>query len=150
MADRNTCAVFAAALILAACSSANTSHQQQMAAPACSAGALFKAAVAKERFNPHDPSYALLPAGNRAGAYKPRCDGRWAIAAISRPHVGTTDGITLFHADSHGRWAEVAGLGGMPADCQLMKVGVPHAVATTLLPPSQSYNGSGDPCNPGG
>lgn len=142
----------AVVLIIAACGATSPSRQPQGQgnAPACSATALFNAAVVAEHLNPHDPGYAPLPPGDRAGAYNVHCDGQWAIAAISRPRVGTTDGITLFHADSSAHWAEAATLGGQPADCQLAKAGVPNVVATVLVPPSQSYNGPGGPCNPAG
>ena len=73
-------------------------------APACSASELFHAAVNKERFNANDPSYAGFGHfGNRPGAYGVICDRGWAVALISRPNVGTTDGETLFRAKS-GSW----------------------------------------------
>ena len=109
-------------------------------APPCSASLLFAAAVAGQHFStnpalyPHDP-------GQGPGAYDPVCDGTWAIAAVSHPGVGTTDGGVLFHAHG-GSWSYVAGIGGVPADCILEQNGVPAAVAETLWPPSQSQPAS--------
>jgi len=100
--------------------------------PPCSAADLFTAAVAKEGFNPDDPSYAQFGPGQAAGAYQPTCVGTWAIASISRPQVGTTDGATLFHA-VEGTWAETAPLGAPFSTCTLTGHGVPQATAEQLM-----------------
>lgn len=101
---------------------------------ACSPQLLFQAAVNKEHFNPQDPSYAALRAvGNGPGAYEVRCDGGWAVAAISRPKDGTTDGETVFKKDSSGTWVDVGMIGGYaPSECVLEPLGVPGPVASVL------------------
>jgi hypothetical protein len=110
------------------------------AAAPCSPTVLFQAAVAKEHFNPNDPSYAQLGTdGNHPGAYGLVCDGDWAIALISRPNVGTTDGETLFN-ETGGAWREVGMLGGSVAECQMGRFDVPTAVAAVL---SHGIQGSG-------
>lgn len=96
----------------------------------CIAADLFNAAVAKEHFNPHDPGYQT--AGANAGAYDPLCIGNWATASISRPNVGTTDGGTLFHRVSNGRWVETAAIEWPFVACALTKYGVPPADAVKL------------------
>jgi hypothetical protein len=101
--------------------------------PACDPNLLFQAAVAEEGFNPNDPSYAQIAAtGGGPGASGQVCDQGWAVAAISRPNVGTTDGFTLFRVNSQGAWAEVGTLGGSAAECQLTADGVPPDVAAVL------------------
>lgn len=105
-------------------------------APVCDPAALFKAAYTAEGFNPNDPSYAQLTAvGDGPGAHGARCVGQWALAGISRPNVGTTDGATLFRQGPEGTWHEIGG-GGMwlVASCQLVKMGVPASVAHQLAP----------------
>jgi hypothetical protein len=114
------------------------------AAP-CSSSALFAASIAKEHFNPDDHSYKTFPPDNQAGAYGTVCDGSWALAAISRPNVGTTDGDTLFQFVA-GSWKEITVVGGMPADCQLEQAGVPASVALELLPPARSFSGTPSEC----
>jgi hypothetical protein len=115
-------------------------HLSAHPAPPCSASLLFAAAVAGQHFStnpalyPHDP-------GQGPGAYDPVCDGTWAIAAVSHPRVGTTDGEVLFQAQG-GSWSYVASIGGVPADCILEQSGVPAAVAKVLWPPSQSQPAS--------
>ena len=99
--------------------------------PACDAAVLFAAAVAKEGFNPDDPSYASLGAGQGPGAFHATCLGGWAMATVSRPPVGTTDGDTLFRARG-GRWVEVAAIGYPLTPCALAHQGVPPDVARRL------------------
>jgi hypothetical protein len=67
--------------------------------------------------------------------------GTWAIASVSRPDIGTTDGITLFRARD-GAWIEVAGVGGVHADCVLEAAGVPASVARLLWPTNSSLGAS--------
>jgi hypothetical protein len=98
--------------------------------PACSPKALFDAAVAKEHFNRNDPSYATM--GQRPTAYGAICDGGWAFALISRPNVGTTDGFTVFRADSAGKWVEVREIGPNDSACALTGLGVPAKIAIIL------------------
>lgn len=102
------------------------------ATAACSAPLLFQAAVTKEGFNPNDPSYSQLSAdGEGPGAYAAACDDGWAVALISRPNVGETDGETLFQSQS-GAWVEVAGAPVGLDECDLESAGVPATVATVL------------------
>jgi hypothetical protein len=110
--------------------------QRAALTPACSAGALFQAAVAGQHFNP-SPSGYPPGAGPGPGAYDPHCYGGWAIAGISHPNVGLTDGEVLFRAID-GTWTYVAGVGGVAADCELEQLSVPASVAQVLIPPSQS------------
>ena len=102
----------------------------------CSASLIFAAAVAAQHLSTDPAQYPPQP-GQGPGAYSPKCDGDWAIALISHPNVGTTDGNELFRAE-HGKWADVGGVGGVPADCILEKDGVPASVAKVLWPPAQS------------
>jgi len=106
-------------------------HAAPPAVAACSAPLLFQAAVAKEHFNPNDPSYATMGSqGNNPGAYGVQCDGAWAVAAVSRPNVGTTDGETYFES-VNGIWVELGnGPGG--AECDLTQAGIPQSVAIVL------------------
>jgi hypothetical protein len=98
----------------------------------CPASELFQAAVTKEGFNPNDPSYAGFGQyGNDPGAYGVQCDDEWAVALVSRPNVGTTDGETLFR-EASSVWQEVAQLGPAVAECNLEPDGVPHVVAQVL------------------
>jgi len=105
-----------------------------IASAKCSARLLFKAAVKKERFNPKDPSYAGFgKLGNNPGAYDKTCYHGWAVAVISRPNVGVTDGGTLFKA-SRNTWVEKTTLGASIAECNMLRahVGVPIGVALVL------------------
>jgi triacylglycerol lipase len=104
--------------------------------PACSAAVLFAAAVAGQHFSTNPGLYPNYP-GQGPGAYDPVCHGAWAIALVSHPNVGTTDGGVLFRAVG-GRWVYAAGIGGVPADCILEQNGVPPSVAKVLIPPSRS------------
>lgn len=110
------------------------------AAPPCSASLLFTAAVAGQHFSTNPAEYPPTQ-GQGPGAYNQICDGNWAIALVSHPHVGTTDGEVLFHAEG-GSWRYVGGVGGVPADCILEQNGVPASVAKVLWPPSQSQPSS--------
>ncbi|MGN6252682.1 MAG: hypothetical protein ACTHNS_12785 [Marmoricola sp.] len=88
--------------------------------PSCSRRALFRAAASHEGFDPADPSYASMSEGPTV--YGARCYDGWAVALVSRPEVGTTDGGTLFDV-SQGRWTERAQIGAaMP--CTLRPQGV--------------------------
>jgi hypothetical protein len=102
------------------------------ATTSCAPSLHFQAAVTSEHFNPDDPSYAGFGSnGNDPGAYGVVCDAGWAVALISRPNVGTTDGFTVFSVQD-GAWVEVGQLGGDDAACQMVEVGVPESVALTL------------------
>lgn len=88
---------------------------------------LFKAAQAAEGFGTsHGYSHISPP-----GATEAVCDAGWAVAAISRPIVGTTDGYTLFRSEA-AHWREVGQLGGSIATCQLKRYHVPSRVALIL------------------
>lgn len=106
------------------------------AAAPCSASLLFAAAIAGQHFSTDPAEYPPEP-GQGPGAYNPVCDGAWAIALISHPNVGTTDGEDLFHAQG-GSWTYIGSIGGVPADCLLERAGVPSSIAEVLWPPSQS------------
>jgi hypothetical protein len=106
------------------------------ATPPCSASLLFKAALTAQPMTTDRASYPPQPSQG-PGAYSPVCDRGWAIALISHPNVGTTDGFELFHARG-GSWTYLGGLGGELADCSLEHDGVPPSIAKVLLPPSQS------------
>jgi len=103
---------------------------------ACSAEALFVAAYTAEGFDPHDPSYRqLTEEGDGPGAYGRVCYQGWALALISRPNVGTTDGATLFRSTVDGVWREIRGAGGfLQAQCELYAYGVPPGIAAHLDP----------------
>jgi len=105
----------------------------------CAPSALFAAAVRREGFDPHSPDYAGV--GAAAGAFNPLCSGDWAIAVISRPLVGATDGDTLFTA-SDGRWSEVFVLGYPLTTCSLERVGLPAATALLFA----RHFGPASPC----
>lgn len=109
---------------------------QHAVTPTCSARLLFAAAVAGQHFSTEPGKYPPYP-GQGPGAYHPVCTGTWAVAVISHPEVGTTDGGALFRSMG-GKWVFVAGVGGVPADCLLERLGVPTAVARLLWPPSHS------------
>jgi hypothetical protein len=85
--------------------------------PPCSAHLLFAAAVAAEHFSTN-PSQYPSDAGPGPGAYDSVCDGTWALAAISHPHLGTQDSYTLFRAQG-GTWTLVTMVGGFFGDCNL-------------------------------
>lgn len=110
------------------------------AAPPCLASLLFTAAVAGQHFSTNPAVYPPTQ-GQGPGAYDPICDGNWAIALVSHPHVGTTDGEVVFRAEG-GSWRYVGSVGGVPADCILEQNGVPASVAKVLWPPSQSQPAS--------
>jgi len=116
-------------------------HRQDIRAnvlPPCSASRMFAAAEAKEHFSASSPGYNNTI---RPGASDPVCHGTWAIVSVSRPNVGTTDGITLFRAQD-GAWIEVADVGGVHADCVLEAAGVPASVARVLWPRNSSLGAS--------
>jgi hypothetical protein len=120
----------AALLAMAQTSEARTGHQESHVA--CTGHALFEAAVKKEGFNPNDPSYkSLSKVGNGPTAYEVKCSHGWALALVSRPKVGTTDGSTLFKVQD-GSWIEVAQLYSEVAGCLMEKHGAPPAVAKAL------------------
>jgi hypothetical protein len=132
--------VLAIAGALGGCSaSAQPPHGSGADAPsACSAKALFAAAEAGQHFSADSTGYN---ATIRPVALEPVCDDGWAVALISHPYVGSTDGGVLFHVVG-GRWVYAAEIGGVPAECMLEQRGVPHAVAAVLIPPSQSQPAS--------
>jgi hypothetical protein len=86
-------------------------------------------------FDPNDPSYQQLEAtgGPSAGpvASGQVCDDGWALASISRPDVGTTDGETLFQAQD-GQWVEADQVNGAAPACALEMDGVPSDIAIVL------------------
>jgi hypothetical protein len=93
----------------------------------CTASLLFNAAESGEHFNTRSGYGGDV----RPGASEVRCDAGWAVAAISHPNVGTTDGYTLFCTVS-GRWRFVGELGGSVAACQMRPFHVPAQVALNL------------------
>ncbi len=88
--------------------------------PPCSAKALFAAAEAGQHFSANSPGYSIILKPVATGA---KCDDGWAIALISHPYVGQTDGGVLFRA-VHGRWVFHSEIGGLAADCILELSGV--------------------------
>jgi hypothetical protein len=92
----------------------------------CRDSLLFAAAKAHEGFNTSHGYSHISP----AGAAEAICDAGWAVAAISRPNVGT-DGFTLFRSVA-SRWQEVVTLGGSVAACQTKQHHVPNKVALVL------------------
>jgi hypothetical protein len=93
----------------------------------CKDSLLFAAAKAHEGFSTsHGYSHISPP-----GASEAICDAGWAVAAISRPNVGTTDGFTLFRSVA-SRWQEVGTLGGSVATCEMKQYHVPNKVALVL------------------
>lgn len=104
--------------------------------PPCSSRALFAAAVAAQHFSPDPARYPTGPEG-QPGAYHRVCITGWAIATISHPKVGPTDGDTLFRS-AGGKWVYQSEVGGVPADCVLEHAGVPASAAKKLWPPSHS------------
>ena len=104
--------------------------------PLCRNQLLYAAAAAKEHLDPHDPGYGPGSFGITISpvATGAICVEGWAVALVSRPNVGTTDGFTLFQAQS-GHWVEVGTLGGSLAACGIERtygVHVPTAVALKL------------------
>ena len=101
----------------------------------CEPDLLYQAAAQKEGFSADDPSYRTAANPEGPVATGARCVGDWAVAGISRPNVGTTDGFTLFRwAD--GRWNDLTGPLDPPNDtCQLIDKGVPADIATVLQAP---------------
>ncbi len=117
--------VLALALGLATAAVPSAAHPAPSAP--CKDSLLFKAAQAAEGFSTsHGYSHISPP-----GATEAICDDGWAVAAISRPNVGTTDGYTLFQSIA-SRWREVSQLGGSVATCQLKRFHVPSRVALVL------------------
>jgi hypothetical protein len=108
------------------------------ASPPCSAKALFAAAEAGQHFSASSPGYSVIIKPVATGA---KCDDGWAIALISHPYVGQTDGGVLFRA-VHGRWVYHSETGGVAAECVLERDGVPARVATVLIPLAQSESAS--------
>ncbi len=92
----------------------------------CTTTRLYAAAVTREHLDVH--AYSGEP-GIGPFADRAVCHDGWAIADISRPNVGTTDGQVLFRTSGLG-WAEVAMLGNQGSDyCTLVRAGTPPAVA---------------------
>lgn len=139
-----------AAIIASGCGTAPSSAHKPTAhhtdtrgdssAPPCTSSLLFGAAVAAQHFST-DPADYPAQTGQAPGAYDPVCDDGWAVASISRPEVGTTDGYTLFRA-ADGKWVYTAQVGGIQADCILEQQHVPVSVAQALWPPSHSLGAS--------
>ena len=97
----------------------------------CDAAQLFAAAVAKEGFNPKDPSYGQ-PGVGPAQASNLACVGPWALADVFRPRVGPTDGTTLFVYRNRA-WLEI-GVTGVPLTApSLEHMGVPDGAAAALI-----------------
>jgi hypothetical protein len=131
------------AVIVSGCSTApqqvarkNDSSAPRSSLPPCKSSLLFAAAESAQHFSTDRSKYPPQP-GQGPGAYDPVCHNGWAIAFVSHPVVGTTDGGVLFRAEN-GRWAFVAEVGGVPADCILVKLGVSVSIAKALWPPAQS------------
>jgi hypothetical protein len=93
----------------------------------CNAASLFKAAEAGQHFNTRSGYEGDV----RPGASEVVCDAGWAVALISHPNVGTTDGNTLFRSVDD-RWRYVGELGGSVAICQMRRYHVPKQVALKL------------------
>ncbi|MHB1511131.1 MAG: hypothetical protein ACYCST_18070 [Acidimicrobiales bacterium] len=115
---------------------------------ACVPSTLFAVAVAKEHIDVNGPGYGGT--GPAPGAFNVDCDSGWAIAAISRPRVGITDGETLFHLVA-GRWEEVTSdvFGGMNRCTALADFGVPAAVATAFYANQRILCGAPTTSSPG-
>jgi hypothetical protein len=90
----------------------------------CSPNLLFHAAIAKEHFSP-----AAVPSGPRISIQE--CDGGWAVALVSRPNVGMTDGFTLFRW-RRGRWTEETQLPNGAVECNLEAEGISAALSAEL------------------
>lgn len=117
-----------AAALLGAAATAPSSHATSAGRSApCEASLLFKAAEAGQHFNTRSGYGGDV----RPGASEVICDAGWAVAAISHPNVGTTDGYTLFRA-VNGNWRFVGELGGSVATCQMRLYHVPKPIALKL------------------
>ena len=108
----------------------------------CSGTRLYAAAARKEGLKASD--YGTEPSTGPYTEYE-RCFDGWAEALVNRPHVGSTDGLTLFKA-SGTDWVEVSELGGDQITyCSYTAHGVPLATAKRFT----TYAGeasSGTPC----
>jgi hypothetical protein len=103
--------------------------------PSCSSKLLFAAVKAKENLS---ASRSVIAGTTpKPGAYGVRCDHGWAVADVSRPGVGETDGETLFRATSVWAEAQHPKIGGDPPrveNCYVRKYDhVPPQVADYLL-----------------
>jgi hypothetical protein len=126
---RRSLLIFAVAAACWAATAAAASPQAVRAAPSppCKAALLSKAAEAGQHFNTQ-----FGYRGNvRPGASEVVCDAGWAVALISRPNVGQTDGNTLFRAVD-GSWRYVGELGGSVAACEMGGYHVPKPIALEL------------------
>lgn len=112
----------------------------------CDSTLLFQAAAQREGFTADDPGYHTSWNPDGPGATIDRCIGDWALASISRPNVGPTDGLTLFHwVDGH--WTDVStGMGPPNGACQLVAEGAPTDIAAALLPPAEETDGVDPSC----
>ncbi len=93
----------------------------------CDAALLFKAAEVGQHFN----TRAGYGGNVRPGASEVVCDAGWAVALISHPNVGQTDGNTLFRSID-GTWRYVGELGGSVATCEMRHYHVPKPIALKL------------------
>jgi hypothetical protein len=116
--------VAAACCAVASASPASVSASQSQP---CKAALLFKAAEAGQHFNTRSGYEGNV----RPGASEVVCDAGWAVALISHPNVGPTDGNTLFRSVDD-RWRYVGELGGSVATCQMRRYHVPKQVALKL------------------
>lgn len=101
------------------------------ATTACSPSLLFQAAIAKEHFSP-----SAVPSGPRVSVQE--CDGGWAVALVSRPNVGMTDGFTLFRW-RRGRWTEDTQLPNGAVECNLEAEGIAAPLSAEL---ADGYRGT--------
>jgi hypothetical protein len=137
------CVVLSVSLFVVSCAGASTpsrhatNEQAARVSPRatapCSAALLFQAAVRKEHFNVSD-----LPSGPRVSVGK--CYAGWAVAAISRPNVGMTDGDMLFMSRGD-TWFEVEMLANGPVECWLEALHISAAVSAVL---ANGYKGSAE------
>jgi len=112
-----------------------TTHPVTVAS-GCTPAAMYLAASTKEHFSASDPGYKG-PGKPSPGASEPKCVQGWAIAEVSRPVVGITDGATLFR-ESGGVWHEVRVLGFPVVNCSLVVDDhVPPAIADQLVRPDR-------------
>lgn len=137
------------ALMASGCSTASSLQQtarkhsgsvSRSSSPPCKSSLLFAAAETGQHLSTDRSKYPPQP-GQGPGAYDPVCHDGWAIALVSHPAVGTTDGGVLFRAEG-GRWVYVAEVGGVPADCILVNLGVPASIAEALWSPARSAGAS--------
>jgi pimeloyl-ACP methyl ester carboxylesterase len=92
----------------------------------CTGTRIYAGAAAKEHLRAADYHDQV---GEGPFADYVSCHDGWAIAVISRPVVGTTDGETLFRT-SGTQWLEVADVGGDELRyCDLVRDGMPLSVA---------------------